>query len=587
MYVRFDRQSASLNGALSRLIPALLLLLGAGAPTPAFAQPNFVVIVTDDQRWDMAFAMPNVTTRISDVGIRFSNAFTTTPVCGPTRASFHAGGFRPNNTGIIANTFPNGGAAQFNDSQTVGTAFYEAGYKTLHLGKYLNGYPQDLEPYIPPGWTRFVHASTVGGSTELPGVGTTVPVAPLQRLENYRVHALDFIDEFHASPFFVMLETERPHYPSIPLSEDLGLFPGFLYRERGSGESDLSDKPPIIQVRARDYPDWYVASVEEEDEFRRDQLRSVYGIDRMIGAIIDKLEEKNVLDNTVIVFVSDNGYLWGEHRQFGKGLAYEESLRVPLTMRIPGMPSGDVDHLVAWDLDLPATLFDLAGITAPTEGTSFLPVVNDPLAPWRTELVSEFWDNQLTWAALRTIEPAGEEWKYVEWGTGERELYDLGNDPYELQSQHDNPAFAAVAADLETRRASHPRSLMISLIGPYIQPGNVGTPYSRYFDVWGGSAPYAWDTFGSALPPGLTLDPLTGYISGTPTKGGSYEFDVAVYDSGERTHAGGPRRFVKHVKMDIAPIPAVAVPAMSGWGLGWLVAFLGGSAISRLVSRRP
>ena len=497
-----------------RFVLALVLLLVAVTPGVAVSQTNFVVVITDDQRWDTEFAMTNVLNRIAAQGVRFTNTFSTIPVCGPTRAVFHSGGFAPDDTGIVANTFPNGGVVQFNDSQTVGTAFFQAGYKTLHLGKYVNNYHQDLEPYIPPGWTRWVHSTTIGSSTLDAGVGTTVSLNGVPRLEYYRDQALDFIDEFQASPFFIVLEAERPHWPSIPLAQEVGLYPDFLYRERAWLEEDLSDKPPIIQSKARDYPDWYEGSIAEEDEFHRDQLRSVHGVDRIIGDILDKLEERNLQDNTVVVFVSDHGYLWGEHGQFGKGMAYEESLRTPMAMRVPGVAPREDDRLVAWDMDLPATLFELAGIAAPTDGTSLLPALNDPLTPRKVELPSEHWDNQLTWAALRTIEPGGAQWKYVEWGTGPRELYDLINDPFELQNLEANPAFASVLADLEARRALHPRSLAIGMIGRDISRGAVGAAYSYDFPVWGGTPPS-----GTASAPRCHLD----YRS-TPTRDTSAAF---------------------------------------------------------------
>ena len=203
----------------------------------------------------------------------------------------------------------------------------------------------------------------------------------------------------------------------------------------------------------------------------------------------------------------------------------------------------------------------------------------DPAIEGRAELPSEFWDNQLTWAALRTIEPGGAQWKYVEWGTGERELYDLISDPYELQSLHDDAAYAPILSALQARRAAHPRSLAIAMNGRFLSRGDVGEQYVYDFDVWGGTPPYSWSSFGSSLPPGLVLDPGTGRISGVPTAGGEYEFDVAVFDSSTYGHAGGQRRFVKSVRLDIVPFIVEPVPSIAPWTLVTLalLLILGGS----------
>jgi hypothetical protein len=127
------------------------------------------------------------------------------------------------------------------------------------------------------------------------------------------------------------------------------------------------------------------------------------------------------------------------------------------------------------------------------------------------------------------------------------------SDPFELESKHDDPAYAQVIADLEARRAAHPRGLMINMIGKRIPAGTEGEDYLYVIPVWGGEPPYTWDLNGSQLPAGLALDPTTGVLSGRPEVEGEHVFQVVVTDSGERLHAGGPRRLVKDIMWRVAP----------------------------------
>jgi arylsulfatase A-like enzyme len=357
--------------------------------------------------------MPNVMDKVAARGVRFDSAYVNSPVCAPSRASFLSGGFHPHNTGVITNASPTGGVALFNDAISIATAFQGAGYATGYVGKYMNEYHQLLEPYIPPGGTRFDHVTTVGSSDALPSQGVDTALLDPIRLYHYREHALNFIEDYARSPFLLVLTTEEPHRGSAAWTAAAtgndSLFTKFLYRERGYGEADLSDKPIVLQNRAAEYPAWWVDSVEEEDEYHRDQLRSLVAVDDVIGALFDRVEALDLLDNTVFVIVSDHGVLWGEHGQFDKGLAYEEAARVPLIIAMPGVTPRTESQLVIGNIDVPATLFDLAGIVAPTEGSSLAPLIADPNTPWRTELPLEFWDNLFQWTALRTRDGA-EEW---------------------------------------------------------------------------------------------------------------------------------------------------------------------------------
>ena len=164
----------------------------------------------------------------------------------------------------------------------------------------------------------------------------------------------------------------------LPAPGDETLFSDYEYRNRAYGEADLSDKPTRIQQTLP-------LDTRQLQTFQRNQLRALQAVDRAVGAIVDKLEAKNKLAQTVLIFTSDNGYLWGEHGLQGKGEPYEESIRVPLVIVLPGIAPRTDDHLVAMNLDVPQTIFDLAGISKDTDGVSLVPLLQGDNSLWRTE----------------------------------------------------------------------------------------------------------------------------------------------------------------------------------------------------------
>jgi arylsulfatase A-like enzyme len=517
------------------MLAGFLAPLGLGRQASA-DPPHLVVILTDDQRFDTLWAMPILQQKLGSRGVTFSNALVTTPICCPMRASFLSGGFLVQNTGVLNNSLPSGSIARFVERDTLALRLQRAGYRTMMTGKYLNGWQH---PHVPPGWTEFAAAEslrfTVGSTGEEPGTGTAVPYSSY-RTDAERDRVLDFIARMLPSgrPLFILFAAEAPHQNMDPAPQDADLFPGYVYRGRGwicCYWDTLS-----------------FSSLEEQDEFHRDQLRSLQAVDRAVGAIVDRLEQAGQLDRTLFVYTTDNGLMWGEHGKFGKASHWEEAIRVPLVVAAPGVPPRSDPHLVAVNLDVPSALLDYAGLPTTGDGESLRSLLEDPGAPWRDSILIENYNR--TWSGFRTRDSGGQEWKYAEEvGGGRRHLYDLSADPFELDNLYYQPAQQGRVADFANRLA--PRKGIASRYASSALSGSFGQPLSIPLGIWGGTPPFHWPISAGTLPVGLTLED-DGTIAGVPLEVVSGKpFDYELTGSRWLTQPGRPESFLARISATI------------------------------------
>ncbi len=290
------RASILLAGEIQKLGLLIALIIGSIglAHAQSFIPKNILVIMTDDQRWDTVEQMPNLTS-IAAQGVTFPNAFMTTPLCGPSRSMLYSGGYLSQNTGVLGNNPPNGGAKIFNDHDNLGMLLQAAGYRTQFVGKWINGY-EGMSKYVPPGWSQWIGRHSfatvanwssfqyvIGTSTQTSSTGTIVTAKEYTTYYE-RDQVLSFLSSTPTTqPFFIFWAPSSPHPPAVPAPEDADLFANYVYRGRGYNDPNLSTKPSWVRhytPPAGPYGDGFV----------RNQLQSIQSVDRSVQSVIDELE---------------------------------------------------------------------------------------------------------------------------------------------------------------------------------------------------------------------------------------------------------------------------------------------------------
>ncbi len=467
---------------LVRALIALFLLFASA--NAVFAKPNIVVILTDDQEdtGSMAY-MPKVHSLLAERGLTFTNSFVNFSLCAPSRASFLTGQ-AAHNHGVISNeAIRSGGWQAFKSKE--GNALPDwlkaAGYRTALIGKYINesgaGADRGAPPtWMPPGWDLWFSFAGGDGYYDYQ-INDNGTIRKFDLTESdystdvLKERATQFIaDQADAKePFFMLIAPRAPHAPSTSAPGHATLFADVIMpRTPAFNEDDVSDKPAWI----REAPSLDASATARLDNNYRSELQSLQAVDDLVEAVCTALQKAGKWDDTYIIFTSDNGMIYGDHRRIGKILPYEGSIRVPLVVRGPGIPANQSRTELINNLDVVATVEELAGVEPEliADGRSLTPLFADAKAPWRSAILfegSELGARPTSWLnyfrglmgherSKKSQKDDGREFtavrtanrKYVRGGDGFEELYDLVADPYELENKAADPAYASDLATL-------------------------------------------------------------------------------------------------------------------------------------------
>lgn len=445
---------------------AILALAASFGPWHTYVSegPNVVLIISDDQSIDslphFPATMPYLQARMLDPNdhwVSFSEAFDNNPLCCPSRATLLTGQFS-HHTGVLRNAY----GKYLDDSSTVATWLHDVGYYTGFFGKYINQYPFQLAPYVPPGWDEWAAKNHGGVETvyynyqlaEGKGQGSAQLVSYGGAEADYMPDVLtrktvDFIETAPGGrPFFVVYSPTAPHAPWVPASRHAGTFADLVIEPRPNvNEVNVSDKPRWVQ-------DLRLMSEDKLQRLQDDQrmeFDALLGVDDSVKAISDALEARGVMDDTVIIYLTDNGYSYGSHRWVAKRCVYTECNQTPMLIRFPGTSARDEDFPVS-NVDVAPTIAGLAGVT-PTisvDGVDLGPMLSAQRLPDRPGVLLE-WPGDTTVPAYLGIRT--NDYLYVELATTEVELYDLTGvvgdaDPYQLHNVADDERYAMVRMEL-------------------------------------------------------------------------------------------------------------------------------------------
>jgi arylsulfatase A-like enzyme len=434
------------------MLVAALLVAAPAAGAQGTTQPNIVVVMTDDQTASQARYMPNLRRLVARPGATFTKHFATFPLCCPSRASFLTGQYAHNH-GVIHNAGPFGGYKRLDHANALPVWLQIAGYRTLMVGRTLNGYgnPGESAPEaVPPGWSHWfvpVGTSWDDYSNQTINVNGALRFFSDYQADLYTDHAVTLIESQPAQqPFFMYLAFSAPHTGTPAEADDPTLFrtpsPAPRHRNAFAGleppkppsynEANVRDKPQDVFERPR-------LTAAEQAAIRENwqqELESLKSVDESLARLVDALERTGQLENTLIVFTSDNGFMHGEHRIVREKVwPYDESTRVPLVMRGPGVPAGIRLNQLTANFDTTTTILDAAGVPPGRvqDGRSLYDLMEAPRSEWGRELLLEsgFGANGVgAYRALRNYRYLLINWAH----TGEREMYDLQRDPHALEN---------------------------------------------------------------------------------------------------------------------------------------------------------
>jgi N-acetylglucosamine-6-sulfatase len=418
---------------------------------------NVVLILSDDERSDGTAVMKNVQTLLAGHGVSFTDAHVTTSLCGPSRASILTGQYA-HHTGVLDNFGPHSYPAFKNgeESNDLAVWMHRAGYETGLVGKYVNSYTDGFVHHaIPPGWDDWQVMDSV----------------PMEEYYNYSINdngrlvhygnkpsdystdvlthkAVQFIQGAR-HPFFLYFAPVAPHLPAIPAKRDQGKLQNIApLHDPAFNQRDIGKEPwrfwhkNMLNAAAQLYI----------NHVRIRQEESLLALDRSVRSVVQALRARHELNRTVILYTSDNGFLWGEHRLGGKVWPFEESTHVPLIVRTPWTTTAQRNNQPVLNIDLASTISALAGVKPelPQDGRSLVPFLDGRQVPWRHAFLEEYLGRDLIhrsgpppYTAVQTRRNL-----YVEYRNGWRELYNLKTDPWELNNLAGDPSTEPLQATL-------------------------------------------------------------------------------------------------------------------------------------------
>lgn len=438
--------------------------------------PNMVVILVDDMRWDEFGAAghpfiktPNID-RLAREGASFQNAFATTPLCSPSRASLLTGQYTHTH-GITDNLDRSPLSHQLN---TFPARLHKIGYETAFVGKWHMGNDNSRRP----GFSYWVALEGQGTITDpLLNVNDEQKQVKGYVTDILTDFSLDFINKQRTKPFLLYL-SEKALHPNLlqradgslinigeggfePAQRHKGIYAESIFTRRANAYVTPLDKPALS--RKIDGLPPLGLSTATPDKVIRERSEMLMSIDEGLGRIMKALEAKNLLNSTIIVFMSDHGYWYGEHGlNEERRLAYEEGIRIPMLMRYPPkIREGSTPAQMALTIDLAPTLLELAGEKAGShiQGRSLVSLFGAPVKDWRNSFLIEYYTDKvwprtvnMGYKAIRTTQ-----YKYIRYTDLKNmdELYDLEMDPYELKNISGDPRAKNIIGKLEPELAKH------------------------------------------------------------------------------------------------------------------------------------
>jgi len=437
----------------------------------AAGRPNIVLITTDDQTLADFKYMPRTRRLIARQGVTF-DGISPHPLCCPARAEILTGQFAQNNR-VRSNFGKFGGYRRLRDGNTIATWLDRAGYRTIFMGKFLNGYGAHTDRAAAPGWDDW--NPTVGGVYRY----HDFTVRQNRRLRSVKAYQTDFFTDLavqrirgaakRRAPFFLWQSYVAPHTACPPVRETRTCWsppkaaprhsrmflnaqpPSKRSRAYNEEDSTFSDKPFPLRDTA------LLTRLETRKivQLHRRRLQSLQAVDDGVARMLRALKRAGELNNTLVIFTSDNGYLLGEHRYTGKVLPYEPALKVPLLMRGPRIPRGVVRNRIGTIVDVAPTIVAAAGARPRRlmDGHSLLPVARRGAPSWETLLIQagpyRLRDQPYGWLYRGVRTPRYTYARYL--FSSEDELYDRRNDPAQLHNLAGDPRYTRILTALRNR----------------------------------------------------------------------------------------------------------------------------------------